>query len=197
MRLWTIQGIEIYEQLQRDEVAYCTEPAWADDEKFLKAYGWMAEQMRQRIGEPPIKDIKYPMWAWYQYTSAKSKKPSRSYLDIEEGISVYMEIEIPDNEVLLSDFSNWHNVLNQWPQTNWKRIEKKTDLLEKETAKKEKTDSAIINAASTSSLYNMASWYGAAGGSSDDDDFDEAEYRAYREELAAYDDFVASLDMDD
>ena len=30
-----------------------------------------------------------------------------------------------------------------------------------------------------------------------DDDFDEAEYRAYREELAAYDDFVASLDMDD
>ena len=39
--------------------------------------------------------------------------------------------------------------------------------------------------------------YGAAGGSSDDDEFDEAEYRAYREELAAYDDFVASLDMDD
>ena len=29
------------------------------------------------------------------------------------------------------------------------------------------------------------------------DDFDEAEYRAYREELAAYDDFVASLDMGD
>ena len=43
----------------------------------------------------------------------------------------------------------------------------------------------------------MASGYGAAGGSSDDDEFDEAEYRAYREELAAYDDFVASLDMDD
>ena len=39
--------------------------------------------------------------------------------------------------------------------------------------------------------------YGAAGVSSDDDDFDEAEYRAYREELAAYDDFVASLDMDE
>lgn len=39
--------------------------------------------------------------------------------------------------------------------------------------------------------------YGAAGGSSDDDEFDEAEYRAYRVELAAYDDFVASLDMDD
>jgi len=39
---------------------------------------------------------------------------------------------------------------------------------------------------------------GRAGShSSQNDDFDEAEYRAYREELAAYDDFVASLDMDD
>ena len=38
---------------------------------------------------------------------------------------------------------------------------------------------------------------GAGNYSKQDDDFDEAEYRAYREELAAYDDFVASLDMDD
>lgn len=135
MRLWTIQGIEIYEQLQRDGVAYCTKPAWSDDEKFMKAYLWMADEMRQRIGEPPIKEIKYPMWAWYQHISAKSKKPPRSYLDIQEGVSAYMEIEIPDNEVLLSDFCNWHNVLNQYPLTNWKRIDKKTDLLEKEAGK--------------------------------------------------------------
>ena len=38
---------------------------------------------------------------------------------------------------------------------------------------------------------------GAGNYSKQDDEFDEAEYRAYREELAAYDDFVASLDMDD
>ena len=132
MRLWTIQGIEIFEQLQRDGVAYCSKPTWSDDEKFMKAYRWMADEMRQRIGEPPIKEIKYPMWAWYQYNSAKSKKPSRSWLDIQEGVSAYMEIEIPVNEVLLSDFMNWHNVLNQYTLTNWKRIEKKIDLLEKE-----------------------------------------------------------------
>ena len=46
-----------------------------------------------------------------------------------------MEIEIPDNEVLLSGFANWHNVLNQWPLINWKRIDKKIDLLEKEAGK--------------------------------------------------------------
>ena len=135
MRLWKIQGIEIYEQLQRDGVAYCTKPVWSDDEKFMKAYHWMADQMKQRIGEPPIKGIEYPMWAWYQYNSAKSNKPPRSYLDIQEGVSAYMEIEVPDNEVILSDFMNWHNVLNQFPLTDWKRINKKTDLLEKEAGK--------------------------------------------------------------
>ena len=67
----------------------------------------------------------------------------------------------------------------------------------KKAKRRKKSDSSIINAARTSNLYNMASGYGAAGVSSDDDDFDEAEYRAYREELAAYDDFVASLDMDE
>ena len=46
-----------------------------------------------------------------------------------------MEIEIPGNKVLLSDFLNWHNVLNQYPLTNWRRIDKKIDLLEKEAGK--------------------------------------------------------------
>lgn len=78
MRLWTIQGIEIYEQLERDGVTYCTKPSWGVDDKFMYGYHWMAEQMRKRIGEPPIDGIEYPMWAWYQYDSAKKKKPPRN-----------------------------------------------------------------------------------------------------------------------
>ena len=135
MRLWMTQGIEIYEQLRREGVAYCTKPIWGDEPIFMRAYHWMADQMRQRIGEPPIKDIKYPMWAWYQYDSAKSNKPPRSPLDIEEGVSAYMEIEIPYSEVVLSEFSNWHAVLNQCPLTNWNRIGKKTDLLDKKAGR--------------------------------------------------------------
>lgn len=136
MRLWTIQGIEIYEQLQHDGVVYCTKPSWSDDESFMRAYRWMAEQMKHRIGEPPIKEIDYPMWAWYQYNSAKSNKPPRSPLDVPEGISVYMEIEIPDKDILLSGFGNWHAVLNQCALSDWKKIEKKTDLLDKEAGRR-------------------------------------------------------------
>ena len=136
MRLWTLQGIEIYEQLQHEGVAYCTRPSWADEPRFIRAYHWMAEQMRQRIGEPPIKGIEFPMWAWYQYNSAKSNKPTRSLHDADDGLSAYMEIEIPDQDVILSDFNAWHAVLNEGPIDDWKRIFKKIDQLEKEAGRR-------------------------------------------------------------
>ena len=131
MRLWTIQGIEIYHQLQSEGIAYCTKPSWGDDAEFMRAYRWMSAQMKQRIGEPPIEGIEFPIWAWYQYESAKKKRPLRSPLDISEGVSAYMEIEVPDNDVLLSSFTNWHCALNGYPLDNWKQIERKTDQLDK------------------------------------------------------------------
>lgn len=128
MRLWTIQGIEIYEQLAKEGVTYCTKPAWGDEENFMYAYHWMAEQMRKRIGEPPIEGIEYPLWAWFQYDSAKKNKPPRNTNIVPEGLSVYMEIEIPEDEVLLSDFNDWHLPLNRGPVRNWKKIWKKIDM---------------------------------------------------------------------
>ena len=136
MRLWMIQGIEIYEQLQREGIAYCTNPSWSNSPEFMRAYHWMAEQMKRRIGEPPFKDIEYPMWAWYQYNSAKSRRPPRSYINAPEGISAYMEIEIPEKDVLLSGFSNWHAALNQCALDNWKKIGKKTDWLDKKAGRR-------------------------------------------------------------
>lgn len=132
MRLWTIQGIEIYKQIKSNGYAYCSNPSWGDEPCFMYAYRWMAQQMRQRIGEPPIKEIEYPIWAWYQYDSSKKRKPPRSTVNVPEGLSAYMEIEMPDNDVLLSDFDSWSSVLNQGPIDDWKRIYKTIDALEKE-----------------------------------------------------------------
>ena len=64
-------------------------------------------------------------------------------------------------------------------------------------SKSDESLSAIQNAAMTTNLYNLAKGGSGDAGVSSDDEIDEAQYRAYREELAAYDDFVASLDMDD
>ena len=57
MRLWTIQGIDIYKQLQCEGIAYCTKPSWGDDAKFLYGYHWTAEQMCRRIGEPLVERL--------------------------------------------------------------------------------------------------------------------------------------------
>ena len=122
--------------MQREGIAYCTKPIMGDEPVFVHAYHWMANQMRKRIGEPPIQNIEYPLWAWYQYNSAKSNKPPKSVNDVPEGVSAYMEIEIPDKDVLLSEFSNWNAVLNECPLSNWKKIDKKTDKLDKEAGRR-------------------------------------------------------------
>lgn len=97
----------------------------------MYAYHWMAKQMRKRIGEPPIEGIEYPLWAWYQYDSAKKNKPPRNPKDVSEGVSAYMEIEIPEKDVVLSDFNSWLAPLNQAPLKNWKIIWKKMELQDK------------------------------------------------------------------
>jgi hypothetical protein len=75
---------------------------------------------------------------------------------------------------------------------------KKADTEEKDISmKNDESLSAIENAVMTGNLYNLAKGGCGTEGISSDEEFDEAQYRAYREELAAYDDFVASLDMDD
>ena len=49
--------------------AYCNKPEWGYDPTFIYGYNWMAQQMRQRIGEPPIEGIEYPMYYQGKSTS--------------------------------------------------------------------------------------------------------------------------------
>ena len=77
MRLWTSQTIEFYNELMEKGIAYCTRVSeFAQENDF--AYQWMTQQMKKRIGEPPLSEIKLPVWAWYQYESKKRNKPPLS-----------------------------------------------------------------------------------------------------------------------
>ena len=112
MRLWTVQPYCIYELIQKDGVYRCdiTKSSFAEDE-ILVAYNWLVDQMKKRIGNPP-KGVEYPVWAWY-LREGKNKRPDmrRSGLRVTKK-SVLLEIEIPDSEVLLTDFLDWHCALN-------------------------------------------------------------------------------------
>ncbi len=113
MRVYTIQPVAFYDELMRNGIVYCDRESWIAKE-YRVQYEWMAQQMRQRIGEPPLPQIQYPIWVWYQYISKKRPVPTMSSKDILPGETqaVMMELEVPENEVLLSNFSLWHLPMN-------------------------------------------------------------------------------------
>lgn len=115
MRLWSIQPIEVWNELQTKGYYRC-EPSKACfiyDEKsnFRDQYIWLVKQMKQCIGDPP-QGVYYPVWAWYIFDS-KNKKPDLRQCGYREPgeQSVCIEFEIPKEKVLLSDFDGWHLVL--------------------------------------------------------------------------------------
>lgn len=56
-----------------------------------------------------------PVWAWYKQ-DGKSERPDLDETGYAESGTqvVCMELEVPDELVVLSDFNNWHYVLNKW-----------------------------------------------------------------------------------
>lgn len=113
MRLWTIQPYCVYELLQKDGIYRCNSDLspLLDDSLFINAYEWISKQMKKIIGNPPVL-TKYPVWAWYLIESENKRPDMRKcgFKVFEK--SVLLEIEIPDDSVLLTDFNNWHIILN-------------------------------------------------------------------------------------
>lgn len=115
MCIWTTQTIAFWNQLQDQGVAFCdTAKSWGSGD-MKEAYGWMAGQMTKRIGPPPRPEIVYPVWRWQQVGSYK-KEYQGSFSDCggDDDEFVFITAQIPDENVLLSDFDMWHHVLNHW-----------------------------------------------------------------------------------
>ena len=75
-----------------------------DVEESLQKY------VQKRIGKPEIENVKLPLWEWKYYNGKSSPKPRRS-IDLfgtgDEEL-VYMELLIPSNRLLASDFTIWN-----------------------------------------------------------------------------------------
>lgn len=70
--------------------------------------------MKKRIGPPPA-GARYLAWAWYAQNGKHNKPDLRSERwGYGPGNEQYacIELEIPDDLALLSDFDVWHIVLN-------------------------------------------------------------------------------------
>ena len=112
MKLWTIQKSEVLDILERDG-AYRTNTKLCENAELLDAYDWLNTYLEEKDAKP--EDVDYPIWAWYRHNS-KEKKPDlrRAEYDAPGTKCVCLELEVPDEKVLLSDYDNWHAVLNQW-----------------------------------------------------------------------------------
>ena len=114
MELWTIQSGPAWESMQQR--GYLRGQRSHADRDFLPAYDWIADQMRERIGQPPSARTSVPIWAWQQYDGIHRKRPDlRSSGHLPVGTRGYrIGFTAPDELVLLSDFELWHYALNYW-----------------------------------------------------------------------------------
>ena len=103
IRLWTIQSLPAWQKAQR--VGALKGDGRFVWKEFRPAYRWMRRQMAERLGDCRGQ---YPVWAWLQ-----PKPDLRRGGHLPQGmIGVRLEFIVPAQEVLLSDFSAWHMVLN-------------------------------------------------------------------------------------
>lgn len=118
MRIWTIQPESAWNQLQQTGLLETDTAKLIADygdlwDWTIEPYEWLAEQMSRRILPRPRVDA-YPLWGWYQFCGVKRMKPDlRCAGFVPRGRrEVRIEVELPDDAVLLSDFDLWHLPLN-------------------------------------------------------------------------------------
>lgn len=113
MLLWTIQHRDAYENMLKSGSLRADDAHLFCGDDFRYAYDWIAARMREKIGEPP-EGVKYPVWAWYQWEGVRKRpdmRGSHKCYSPKGTPIVLMTVDVPDENVLLSDFDMWSVVL--------------------------------------------------------------------------------------
>lgn len=82
------------------------------DPTFQGPYEWMAARMAERLPPPPAGVEPWPLWAWSRWCGQEAPDPmAEEYADQDLWM---VGFTLPPDEVLLSDFGDWHHCLNGW-----------------------------------------------------------------------------------
>lgn len=118
MVIWTLQPEAAYNQAMETGVYTC-DPEQCPMPELFDAYRWLSKQMEKRIGPAP-EGVEFPIWAWHTRGWWRSKPDLRTERwNCGPGNEDYvlLTLDVPDDQVLLSDFDSWHMVLNCQPIT--------------------------------------------------------------------------------
>ena len=126
MRVWSIQPQDVWESLYENGI-------WRAQESFVYkewrfAYQWMMQHLGQRISPSPVENI-VPIWVWRLWRGSKQPRPDLRFAGhLPKGTAgVRMELEMPEDQLLLSDFDLWHYVLNYFYLPSSQRDAQKFD----------------------------------------------------------------------
>lgn len=115
MRLYSIQPWNVVDELLKNHYFVCDidkSELISDDvnDMFKNAYNWLVNQMNNCINNPD--NIKYPIWAWYKYDGSNDLPDFNQFNNYSDKENFLLVIDIPDDDVFLTDYSDWHCVLN-------------------------------------------------------------------------------------
>ncbi len=122
MRVWSLQPLALAERLARGEALLAAPDfsSWGESPGatwgFRHAYEWMGQRMDAAGILRPC-GAQFPFWAWAWWREGGASRPdARSCLPKsgQEPLAL-LEMEIPRESLLLSDFHLWHHPLNYWP----------------------------------------------------------------------------------
>lgn len=159
MIVWTNQPYVVYQKLMHTGSVSC-DPQKSDNLNstilesnriFQRAYAWMIEQLRAKVG-PASVGVTYPIWAWYRQNFIHRRPDLRERHDYADQVCI--ELGIPEEDILLSDFSAWHFLLNDWynnDATNEKEWEEKERWFDNLPAEKQK----IVTAQSWQRIFDI------------------------------------------
>ena len=100
--LWTIQTPMAWSLLNRNGVL--SGDGRRIDRYFRTPYHWLMGEMKERI---PGYGGKFPLWFWTEKPDLRTGGLEKSGTQ-----AVCIECVIPKERVLLSDYGNWHTILN-------------------------------------------------------------------------------------
>lgn len=113
MKVWTVQPVEVYNQVMTTN-DYCvdmTKSLDAEVELFREPYAWL----RKKAIERGLQDNGRGMiWFWYRWYSTRRKTDVRTLRKMAgKGHKMCcMTLDVPEDKVLLMDTGNWNARLN-------------------------------------------------------------------------------------
>lgn len=119
MRLYAYMDVDAYQALLRDGRIVGSPEHSVFYPEFASAYGWLSDVMRARIGEAPEGcHPRWPVFAWALHNGLTPLAYDREigHPDSDDPITAdfLVGFDVSEEAHLLSDFDDWHFVLNNW-----------------------------------------------------------------------------------